>query len=141
MPLDTYSLTIGTLGKTCGVSPPTIRYYEQINLLPPAERNTGGQRRYGRTTVERLTFIRRCRAFGFSTKQVRTMLDVKVGAVKNCVASREIAQARVDDVAAQIADLRALRKDLQNLIAVCDTTCGVDETQTCGAFTELRLPS
>jgi len=66
-------LTIGQLAKAAGVTTPTIRYYEEIGLLPPAGRSAAGQRIYVETDLERLTFIRRCRDFGFSIDQVRVL--------------------------------------------------------------------
>ena len=53
-------LTIGKLGAEAGVKVPTVRYYEQIGLLPKAERSAGNQRLYGRKALERLAFTR-CR--------------------------------------------------------------------------------
>lgn len=134
------SLTIGMLAKTCNVSTPTIRYYEQIGLMPKADRTRSDQRRYGRAAVERLTFIRRSRDFGFSTKQVRVLLDVPSGTSEGCQASREIAQSRVKDVRSKIEDLRALEKALQSLIASCNETCSSGDIATCGAFIEMKMP-
>jgi DNA-binding transcriptional MerR regulator len=65
---------IGELAELTGMSVPTIRYYEQIGLLPRAPRQAGGQRVYSRDDVERLTFIRRCREFDFSIEQVRALV-------------------------------------------------------------------
>jgi DNA-binding transcriptional MerR regulator len=67
-----------------GTNVPTIRYYESIALLARAPRQEGGHRLYSEKDVEQLTFIRRCRDFGFSVEQVRSL-----------VASGEIARARV----------------------------------------------
>lgn len=135
------SLTIGGLAKACDVSTPTIRYYEQIDLMPKAERSRSDQRRYGRAAIERLTFIRRARGFGFSTKQVRALLEVPSGECAGCQASREIAHSHVKDVRSKIADLRALEKALQSLIASCDETCASGDPATCSAFIELKLPA
>ena len=66
--------TIGALGKAAGVSAPTIRYYEQIGLLPRPRRTAGGQRNYDETDLSRLTFIKQCRDFGFGIDQVRVLL-------------------------------------------------------------------
>src|SRR3990167_3038283 len=57
-------LKIGGLAERTGTNAPTIRYYEEIGLLPRADRQDGGQRRYGVEDVKRLTLIRRCRDFG-----------------------------------------------------------------------------
>jgi len=59
------SLSIGLLARQAGCSVPTIRYYEEIGLLPVVPRTEGGRRVYGSATVRRLSFIRRCRDFGF----------------------------------------------------------------------------
>ena len=62
----TPSISIGLLAQQAGCSVPTIRYYEEIGLLPVVPRTEGGRRVYGSATVRRLSFIRRCRDFGFS---------------------------------------------------------------------------
>nr|WP_287345124.1 MerR family transcriptional regulator [Mesorhizobium sp.] len=53
------------MAKATGVSTPTIRYYEEIGLLPPANRTTSGQRSYDQDDLGSLTFIKQCRDFGF----------------------------------------------------------------------------
>jgi len=62
-------MSIGVIARQTGCTVPTIRYYE--GLLPAAARTDAGQRHYGAAAVRRLTFIRRCRDFGFSIDQVR----------------------------------------------------------------------
>jgi len=57
---------IGEVAARSGTNAPTIRYYETIGLLPRPGRQDGNQRRYGEDDIQRLTFIRRCRAFDFS---------------------------------------------------------------------------
>ncbi|RZJ09911.1 MAG: MerR family transcriptional regulator, partial [Rubrivivax sp.] len=64
------ALSIGTVAKQAGCSVPTIRYYEDIGLLPPAARTAAGQRSYGKADLQRLGFIRRCRELGFPVDQV-----------------------------------------------------------------------
>ena len=134
------SMTIGTLGLTCGVSAPTIRYYEQIGLLPEAERSRSGQRRYGHIDIERLTFIRRSRAFGFSTKQVSALMAVHNGSAADCNASQDIARARITEIRSKIEDLVALEKSLKSIISTCEETCAGESNQTCGAFIDMKMP-
>ncbi|MDO9246190.1 MAG: MerR family transcriptional regulator, partial [Phenylobacterium sp.] len=64
------ALSIGRLAERSGTNPPTIRYYEQIGLLKRPDRRERGHRTYGQTDLTRLTFIRRCREFGFPIEQV-----------------------------------------------------------------------
>jgi DNA-binding transcriptional MerR regulator len=68
------NLKIGALARQTGTNAPTIRYYEEIGLLPSAGRQAGNQRVYGEADVKSLTFIRRCRQFGFSIDQVRSLV-------------------------------------------------------------------
>ena len=70
------NLKIGALAKRTSTNGPTIRYYEEIGLLPQADRQAGGQRIYSEDDVRRLTFIRRCREFGFSVEQVRNVSTI-----------------------------------------------------------------
>lgn len=131
-------MTIGALAKACKVPTPTIRYYEKIALLPKAERSRADQRRYTRVDVERLDFIRRCRAFGFSIQQIRLLLAVPTGSAADCQISKDIAQERINDIRGKITDLRALEKDLKAVIDECEITCSGQGNQTCGAFVGMQ---
>ncbi|WP_144389857.1 MerR family transcriptional regulator, partial [Phaeobacter sp. 22II1-1F12B] len=64
-------LTIGTLSKKTGTKVQTIRYYEQIGLMPEPGRTEGGQRRYDNAQLDRLSFIRHSRQLGFSLDAIR----------------------------------------------------------------------
>ena len=134
-------MTISTLGKACGVSTPTIRYYEQIDLLPKAERSRSGQRRYGPDDIERLTFIRRCRGFDFSIEQVRKLMSISTSSEKGCKASRDIALTHVGEITVKIDELMALQTSLQNLVKKCEATCLEGVGQDCVAFSEMRSAS
>jgi DNA-binding transcriptional MerR regulator len=66
-------LTIGQLAKTSGVGPRTIRYYEQVGVLPPAKRTPAGYRQYEQGSVERLRFVRRARALGLPLRHLERL--------------------------------------------------------------------
>ena len=87
-------LTIGKLGEAAGVKVPTIRYYEQIGLLPEAERSAGNQRLYSRKALERLAFIRHARGLGFTLEAIRDLLSLSDRPDQSCAAADAI--ARVD---------------------------------------------
>ncbi len=80
--------TIGALAKAAGVTTPTVRYYEDIGLLPKADRTSGGQRNYSQDDVGRLTFIRQCRDFGFGIDQVRVLLELSISSDRDCAETR-----------------------------------------------------
>ena len=67
--------TIGTLARRTGTKVQTIRYYEQIGLMPEPGRTEGGQRRYGDAELDRLAFIRHARELGFPLEDVRALLE------------------------------------------------------------------
>ena len=69
-------LSIGGLAKKTGTKVQTIRYYEQIGLLPEPDRTEGGQRRYSNEQLDKLSFIRHSRQLGFSLEAIRELLDL-----------------------------------------------------------------
>src|SRR5690242_15573841 len=89
-------MTIGALAARAGCTVPTVRYYEEIALLPEADRRTGGHRIYGDADLRRLTFIRRCRDFGFSIEQIRELVTLTPD--RDCAAARDLVAVRLDEV-------------------------------------------
>lgn len=112
-------LTIGKLGTQAGVKVPTIRYYEQIGLLPEAERSTGNQRLYGRRALERLAFIRHARDLGFSLGAIRDLLSLSDDPDQPCAAADAIARTQLAEVESRIARLTALKAELQRMLVQC----------------------
>jgi DNA-binding transcriptional MerR regulator len=113
------SLSIGELGRRAGVKIPTIRYYEQAGLLPVPARTEGRQRRYGRDAVARLSFIRRARELGFDVPAVRELLGLSERPNRPCAEVDDIALHHVKDIDRRIAQLRALRSELQRALDAC----------------------
>ncbi len=130
-------LTIGKLAKAAGVTTPTIRYYEEIGLLPAADRTGSGQRIYGADDLERLTFIRRCRVFGFGIEQVRLLAGLSISADQDCREVGEIARGHLGEVQAKLAELRALERGLQRFVAQCDSVCCGGPGRDCVVFKDL----
>src|SRR6476469_486285 len=114
---------IGRLAECTGTNAPTIRYYEEIGLLRPADRQPSGQRTYGDDDVRRLTFIRRCRDFGFSIEQVRTLVSVVQDRSRSCTEARDLAQVHLSEIQAKRRELEALEKSIARFIATCDAEC------------------
>jgi DNA-binding transcriptional MerR regulator len=116
-------LTIGRLAERTGCSVPTIRYYEEVGLLPPAERRAGGHRTYGRADLRRLAFIRRCRDFGFPVEQVRALVRLAEDPRRDCVQARDLAQSHLDAVRIKLAELHALERSLVGFVERCSAAC------------------
>jgi len=115
-------LSIGELSRRAAVKVPTIRYYEQIGLMPETGRTEGKQRRYGRMAVARLAFIRHARELGFEVDAIRTLLSLQDDPDQSCARADEIAKARLVEVEKRIASLKALRKELRRMVEEC--ACG-----------------
>lgn len=115
-------LSIGELSRRAEVKIPTIRYYEQIGLLPETGRTEGKQRRYGRRAVARLAFIRHARELGFEVDAIRTLLSLQDDPDQSCARADEIAKARLVEVEKRIASLTALRRELRKMVEEC--ACG-----------------
>lgn len=115
-------LSIGELSRRAEVKIPTIRYYEQIGLLPETGRTEGKQRRYGRRAVARLAFIRHARELGFEVDAIRTLLSLQDDPDQSCACADEIAKARLVEVEKRIASLTALRRELRKMVEEC--ACG-----------------
>src|SRR5579871_5858878 len=98
------ALSIGALARQSGTNTPTIRYYEQIGLIRRAERGEGGHRTYGAADLKRLTFIRRCREFGFPIEQVRGLIVVVEDQSRSCFEVRDLASAHLLDVRAKLEE-------------------------------------
>lgn len=112
-------MPIGTLAERTGVKVETIRYYEQVGLLPPPERSQGNQRRYGRRHVERLAFIKHARDLGFAVEAIRALLRLSDNPAMACDEAHAIAVAHRDDVRRKIARLRSLEAELERIAATC----------------------
>ena len=113
------ALTIGQLSKETHCKVPTIRYYEQIGLMPAPSRTAGNQRRYGPEHVARLGFIQHCRELGFRQQVVRDLLKLTKYPSQNCDVVTEIARTHLDELNHRIARLAALKLELERMIGVC----------------------
>lgn len=112
-------LSIGIMSRQTGTKVQTIRYYEQIGLLPEPERTQGGQRRYHKADLDRLSFIRHARQLGFPLQDIRDMLGMADHPQQSCEEVDLIAQRQLREVEQRLARLKALRKELRRMIAQC----------------------
>jgi DNA-binding transcriptional MerR regulator len=114
-----HAMPIGSLSERTGVKVETIRYYEQVGLLPAPDRTEGNQRRYGRLHVERLAFIKHARDLGFPVDGIRALLRLSDSPGMRCDEAHSISVAHLDDVRRKIARLRSLEKELERIAATC----------------------
>ena len=112
-------MPIGALAERTGVKVETIRYYEQVGLLPPPERTEGNQRRYTNRHRERLAFIKHARDLGFPVEGIRTLLRLSDNPSMPCTEAHAIACAHRDEIRRKIVRLRSLEQELERIASTC----------------------
>ena len=115
-------MTIARLAEAGGVGVETVRYYQRRGLLaePPRPQGSGsggGVRRYGTEDVRRLRFIRSAQAAGFTLEQIGELLALDAGEDRG--RARALAQGRLVELDARIAELEAARTALRRLAGAC----------------------
>lgn len=113
------NLSIGQLGQATGTKVTTIRFYEEQGLLRVPRRSASGRRQYGDLDRQRLAFIRRSRSLGFPVDAVRELLALSHDEETSCTAVDSIARAHLADIDQKIADLVAMRTELDRVIGSC----------------------
>ena len=114
-------MKIGELAESSGVPAKTIRYYEEIGLLHPAEREANGYRSYDRDALQRLRFVRHARAAGLSLREIGQVLAIRSEGQAPCVHVRELLRHHLEQIDVRLVELRATRRELQSLARHAET--------------------
>ena len=112
-------LSIGELAKETGVKVVTIRYYEQIGVLPAPARTAGNYRSYGEKHAQQLRFIRRGRDLGFSLDQIRDLFRLSAENAPSCAEVCRVAERHLKAIEDELADLSHLASELRRISASC----------------------
>jgi Cd(II)/Pb(II)-responsive transcriptional regulator len=123
-------MRIGELAAATGVEPETIRYYEREALLAPPQRQANGYRNYGKQQLERLAFIRHCRALDIPLADIRQLINFLDQPDGDCGDIDRLIRAQLMRVRARLQSMRALERQLTELLKRCDsrhvmTECGI----------------
>jgi MerR family mercuric resistance operon transcriptional regulator len=122
-PADTTTkLTIGTLAAAAGVTVETIRFYQRKHLLPEPARAHRGIRHYGDGDLARVGFIKSAQRLGFSLAEVADLLQLQDGT--HCSAARVVAESKLAQVRAKLAELRRIESALADLVRDCASARG-----------------
>jgi DNA-binding transcriptional MerR regulator len=108
-------LTIGALCARLALSARTVRYYEELGLLPGVRRRAGGRRVYGPDELERLRFIQHLKALGLSLAQIRELNAVHaIGGSTRAMLTRldELLAQRLADTETRLAEIARLRDEI-----------------------------
>jgi DNA-binding transcriptional MerR regulator len=130
-------MRIGILAERTGTSVATIRYYEAIGLLRRARRQSGGQRAYDNEDVRRLSFVRRCREFGFPLSNVRSLLSLSGDRSASCGDARDLAESNLAAVRRKLDELKVLERSIAAMVETCDANCAGGPAPACSIFADL----
>jgi DNA-binding transcriptional MerR regulator len=108
-------MQIKELALRTNLSSKTIRYYEEISLLPPAHRRPNGYRDYGAVDVDRVKFVAAARALDFSLDDVGEILDLRDRREAPCRVVLDLLQQKADEISQRITDLQRLETELRDL--------------------------
>ncbi len=112
-------MNIGILAEKSGVPAKSIRYYEGVGLIPPAERTDAGYRCYGTKDVHILNFIKRARNLGFTVDECRDILALYQDRSRSSADVKRLAAARIAEIDGKIFELRRMRGALKELSEKC----------------------
>ena len=112
-------MNIGEAASASGVAAKMIRYYEQIDLIPPAGRTEAGYRIYDDDAIATLRFIRRARDLGFSVEEMAALLALWRDKNRASAEVKRIAEDHVADIERRIRELQGMAKTLRHLASHC----------------------
>lgn len=127
-------MQIKELARATGVEIETIRFYEKQGLLSAPPRRENGYRDYGPEHLERLAFIRHCRALDMPLADIARLLEFAQHPLDDCSGINQLIDEQLGRVHARLLSMQALEKQLQQLRRQC-TRPGVG--QPCGILGEL----
>jgi Cd(II)/Pb(II)-responsive transcriptional regulator len=131
-------MRIGELAERTSTPVDTIRYYETAGLLPAVDRSAGNYRAYGPAQVQRLNFIRRCRALDMSLDEIRALLDFCDAPSRDCGAVNTLLDEHLAHVETRLRDLQRLARELRQLRSACRSPGAAEQ---CRILLDLRQTS
>ena len=111
---------IGQVARESGVGVETVRFYEREGLLESPARRSSGYRQFGEDAIARLRFIKRAQRLGFTLREIKDLLALKLDPDCSRATMRERAVAKAEDIDARIKELKRMKKALSPLIVACD---------------------
>jgi len=109
----------GEFSKLAGINSETLRYYEKNDLLIPVGKTEAGYRLYSDDSLKQINFIKQAKAFGFSLKEIKELLSLRINNNKSRKQAREKAQEKLIEVRDKIKNMKQLESTLKNLIDDC----------------------
>jgi MerR family transcriptional regulator, copper efflux regulator len=112
-------LTIGRVARRAGVGVETVRFYERMGLIEEPPRRFSGYREYNEQAVSRLGFIRRAKDLGFTLKEIKELLSLRLDPATPAADIKRRAEAKIVDIETKICTLQKMKKALEQLTSAC----------------------
>ena len=112
-------LLMGEVAKRGGVGLETIRYYERQGLLPKPPRSASGYRMFPPDSARRVRFIKRAQELGFTLKEIKELLALRIEPDTSCADVRQFADAKLADIDEKIRTLQSMKRVLKRVAATC----------------------
>jgi MerR family copper efflux transcriptional regulator len=112
-------MTVGRTARLANVGLPTMRFYERAGLLPKPARTASNYRLYPEEAVSRIRFIRRAKELGFTLKEIKGLLELRVSRTASCAQVQSCAETKIADIHARIRSLRKMSRALRRLSDEC----------------------
>jgi len=112
-------LTIGEVAREAGVNIETVRYYERRGLIPRPPRSESGYRLYSENTIRLIRFIRHAKELGFSLREIKELLSLRVTEGVSCAQVKEKTEAKIAEIEERIQSLKKIKSALLKLTREC----------------------
>lgn len=113
--MEEYVFFIGELSRQTGTSPKTIRYYEDIDILPSPKRGANNYRLYSRDAVKRIEFIKKAQSLGFTLKEIGQILEISDRGLDPCGHIEGLLKHKIVDLENQLEELKSIQAKLKKL--------------------------
>ena len=131
---------IGEVAKQSDVAVETLRFYESRGLIEPAGRTASGYRLYDDSVFERLAFVKKSQAVGFTLDQIAWIIAEARKGRRPCVEVREMAREQLEELDGKLAELRRYRRELKQTLDAWDRA-GEKDGMICGLIEGLNTAS
>jgi len=120
---------VGEIAEKVGINVETLRYYEKIKIMPKPKRKESRYRYYDEVDLKRLLFIKRAKELGFTLKEIKELLNLKIESTATCGDIKHLAEHKLNDIKERIRDLNNIKNVLTKLIRQC--VCEEVSTDEC----------
>ena len=112
-------IKIGEIAKIIGTTVSTLRYYEEIGLVQPADKSSAKYRYYKKDDVQLVVFIKKAQNIGFTLDEIKLILRERNSGKSPCPKVRDLAQRKIIELREKIKNLKLIERDLKRYVLNC----------------------